>query len=661
MEEDRRLLRTTASSASRRPTISGAWATPAPAARARKSSSTRARASRAGRPDRPDEDGDRFLEFWNLVFMQYRAGRARRARAAAAPVDRHRHGARAHRGDSAGRALELRHRSVPRAHRRRRADHRRPADGPKAASHRVIADHLRASAFLVADGVLPSNEGRGYVLRRIMRRAMRHAQLLGAKDPLMWRLAPTLVREMGRAYPELLRAEALHRRNAAARGDALSRDAGARPRHPRRGDARSAAGAKLSGEVAFKLYDTYGFPLDLTEDALRARGIGVDLDGFDDAMERQRAEARKAWAGSGEAATETVWFALHERVGATISRLRDRERPRASSRAIRAGRSRGLPLDKARAASSSSTRRRSTASPAARSATSASSRGGRARRSRPTPRRSSATCFVHVGRRRGRRVVPWRLALELDVDHARRTAVRANHSATHLLHEALRQVLGDHVAQKGSLVAARPPALRLLASQADQRGGAARVESIANEIVAERTPVDTRLMAVGRGDSIGRARAVRREVRRRSARRLHGPSLGDGDRSFSVELCGGTHVARTGDIGLVTIVGEGRGRGGRAPHRGEDRRRRAPAARRASAQAARRRGAHARAAEDRRRASRPSRSASSSASWPTRAQARHGRRRIGRRRSDAARGRRREVSRAAVTGVDDEGPEVARG
>ena len=190
-------------------------------------------------------------------------------------------------------------------------------DGPQRASHRVIADHLRASAFLVADGVLPSNEGRGYVLRRIMRRAMRHAQLLGARDPLMWRLVPALAREMGQAYPELLRAEALiaetlkleetRFRATLARGLAILEEE-TRPLRP---------GGVLSGETAFKLYDTYGFPLDLTQDALRARGLSVDVDGFNAAMERQRAEARRAWAGSGEAATETVWYALRERIGAT--------------------------------------------------------------------------------------------------------------------------------------------------------------------------------------------------------------------------------------------------------------------------------------------------------------------------------------------------------
>ncbi len=191
------------------------------------------------------------------------------------------------------------------------------AEGKNKASHRVIADHLRATSFLIADGVLPSNEGRGYVLRRIMRRAMRHAQLLGARDPLMYRLVPALVREMGQAYPELVRGEALitetlkleesRFRTTLARGIGLLEDA----------TEGMGEGATLDGETAFKLYDTYGFPLDLTQDALRPRGVGVDLDAFNAAMERQKAEARANWAGSGEAATETVWFGLREKLGAT--------------------------------------------------------------------------------------------------------------------------------------------------------------------------------------------------------------------------------------------------------------------------------------------------------------------------------------------------------
>src|SRR5947209_6348448 len=269
-----------------------------------------------GPPGSPDQDGDRFVEIWNLVFMQFEqaAGGVRSAlpkpsidtgmgleRVAAVLQGKH---------DS----YEI---DLFAALIRAVADFTGvDAEGPQRASHRVIADHLRASSFLIADGVLPSNEGRGYVLRRIMRRAMRHAQLLGAREPLMWRLVPALTREMGQAYPELLRAEPLiaetlkleetRFRATLARGLAIL-DEETRDLAP---------SAKLAGETAFKLYDTYGFPLDLTQDALRARGLGVDVEGFETAMARQRAEARRAWAGSGEAATETLWFGLRERVGA---------------------------------------------------------------------------------------------------------------------------------------------------------------------------------------------------------------------------------------------------------------------------------------------------------------------------------------------------------
>src|SRR5579863_1990487 len=270
-----------------------------------------------GPPGSAEADGDRFIEIWNLVFMQFETlPGGERVNLPRPSID-------------TGMGLERIAAVLQGVHDNYDIDLFRALirasadltgvdpDGPHRASHRVIADHLRASAFLVADGVLPSNEGRGYVLRRIMRRAMRHAQILGARDPLMWRLVPALVREMGQAYPELQRAEPLiaetlkleetRFRATLARGLSILED-----------ETRDlTTGAKLAGETAFKLYDTYGFPLDLTQDALRARGLGVDVEGFQTAMERQRAEARRAWSGSGEAATETLWFALRERVGAT--------------------------------------------------------------------------------------------------------------------------------------------------------------------------------------------------------------------------------------------------------------------------------------------------------------------------------------------------------
>src|SRR5215470_9501757 len=270
-----------------------------------------------GPPGSPEEDGDRFIEIWNLVFMQYEqfAG-GRRENLPRPSVD-------------TGMGLERIAAVLQGVHDNYDVDLFRrliaasaensgaAIAGPHAVSHRVIADHLRASSFLVADGVLPSNEGRGYVLRRIMRRGMRHAHILGAKDPLMYRLVPTLVAEMGEAYPELKRAEALvsetlkleetRFRETLARGLKLLDEA----------TANMKPGDTLPGEVAFRLYDTYGFPRDLTEDALRERGMKVDIAGFDTAMARQKAEARKAWAGSGEAATDAQWFSLRGEFGAT--------------------------------------------------------------------------------------------------------------------------------------------------------------------------------------------------------------------------------------------------------------------------------------------------------------------------------------------------------
>src|SRR5471032_2721954 len=270
-----------------------------------------------GPPGSPEADGDRFIEIWNLVFMQYEqlAG-GKRTNLPHPSID-------------TGMGLERIAAVLQGTHDnygidlfvtliRAIADLTNvPADGPQKASHRVIADHLRASSFLIADGVLPSNEGRGYVLRRIMRRAMRHAELLGAREPLMWKLVPVLTREMGQAFSELIRAEALitetlkleetRFRSTLERGLAIL-------------DEKSRSlkkGAMFDGETAFTLYDTYGFPLDLTQDALRNRGISVDIASFTDAMERQRAKARASGSGSGDAATETVWLVLREKLGAT--------------------------------------------------------------------------------------------------------------------------------------------------------------------------------------------------------------------------------------------------------------------------------------------------------------------------------------------------------
>ncbi|MGJ0454434.1 MAG: alanine--tRNA ligase [Methylocystis sp.] len=511
---------------------------------------------KGGPPGSPDEDGDRFLEFWNLVFMQYeQVAPGQRAPLPRPSIDTGmglERIAALMQGVTSNYDIDL-FRALTGAV----ADFTgAPVDGPQGASHRVIADHLRAASFLVADGVTPSNEGRGYVLRRIMRRAMRHAQLLGAKEPLMWRLAPTLVAEMGQAYPELVRAQSLiadtllseetRFRATLARGLAIL-------------DEETAAlgqGDKLSGETAFKLYDTYGFPLDLTEDALRPRGIGVDKEIFNAAMERQRADARKAWAGSGETATEALWFALKERLGATEFLGYETERSEGVVTAIihDGGEAFSLKEGARGALILNQTPFYGESGGQVGDVGVMRARGVRFRVENTV--KKLGDLIVHEGVVEEGEITPG-LALELDVDHERRTQSRANHSATHILHEALRQVLGEHVAQRGSLVA--PDRLRFDFTHpkplTDEE--LARVETLANEIIQDNAPVETRVMA--QDDAI-----------RSGARALFGEKYGDEVRvvsmgplkpgaahPFSVELCGGTHVARTGDIGLVAIVGEG--------------------------------------------------------------------------------------------------------
>jgi alanyl-tRNA synthetase len=506
-----------------------------------------------GPPGSPEEDGDRFLEFWNLVFMQFEQVDAKTRVALPRPsIDT---GMGLERitailqGVTNNYDIDLFRALIHVVAELTSVDPR----GPQGASHRVIADHLRASAFLIADGVLPSNEGRGYVLRRIMRRAMRHAELLGAREPLMFKLVPTLVREMGQAYPELIRADALitetlkleetRFRNTLARGLAILDEAS---RSLKKGDI-------FDGETAFTLYDTFGFPLDLTQDALKPRGIGVDLSAFNDAMERQREKARAAWAGSGDAATEAVWFALREKVGASEFLGYETESAEGVVKALvkdgqevgelKKGESGAVVLNQTPFYGESGGQVGDTGV--------MSADGVRFRVT--DTQKKAGDVFVHAGTVEAGTLKP-EIALALEVDHARRGNVRRNHSATHLLHEALRQVLGDHVAQKGSLVA--PDRLRFDFSHPKPMGDdeIARVEDLANDRVLENAPVVTRLMAVDEAIASG-ARALFGEKYGEEVRVV---AMGEGGNSmgWSVELCGGTHVRRTGDIGIVSIVEE---------------------------------------------------------------------------------------------------------
>jgi alanyl-tRNA synthetase len=509
-----------------------------------------------GPPGSPDEDGDRFIEIWNLVFMQYEQQPGGKREPLPRPSIDTGMGlervAAVMQGVHDNYDVDLfRHLIVASAE-----ESGTPVAGPHAVSHRVIADHLRSTSFLIADGVLPSNEGRGYVLRRIMRRAMRHAHILGAKDPLMYRLVPVLVAEMGEAYPELKRAEPLisetlkleetRFRETLARGLKLLDEATANMR----------PGDTLSGDVAFRLYDTFGFPRDLTEDALRERGMKLDEASFDAAMARQRADARKAWAGSGEAATDQTWFQLREELGPTEFLGYGTEAAEGAITAI---------LKDANRVDSTS------AGETARIITNQTpfygEGGGQAGDTGAMfstlgaegtvidTEKKLGNLHIHVVQvTRGE----FRIgdAVDLRVDSERRRATRANHSATHLLHAALKHVLGPHVAQKGSLVA--PDRLRFDFSQprAMTLDELKRVEDEVNEVIRQNSDVSTRVMPTGKAIEAG-AVAMFGEKYGDEVRVLAmGQDLAAGAHPYSVELCGGTHVRRLGDIGLFTILSE---------------------------------------------------------------------------------------------------------
>ncbi len=511
-----------------------------------------------GPPGSPEEDGDRFLEFWNLVFMQFEQVTKEERQPLPRPsidtgLGLERMASILQGVDSVFETDLFRHLIEATASALGHAPEEKTA-----ASFRVIADHLRSSAFLISDGVLPSNEGRGYVLRRIMRRAMRHAQLLGARDPLMHRLVWALVREMGQAYPELVRAENLIE-------ETLRLEEARFRKTLERGlsilDEKSAGlkkGDMFDGDTAFTLYDTYGFPLDLTQDALKSRGISVDQASFTDAMDRQRAKARASWSGSGDTASENVWFPLREKLGATEFLGYDTETAEGvvtalvkdgkDADSLKTGESGAIVLNQTPFYAESGGQVGDTGLMT-----------GEGVKFRVTEtQKKVGDLFVHVGTvEQGTLKVG--TALQLDVDHARRSSIRAHHSATHLLHEALRQVLGDHIAQRGSLVA--PDRLRFdfVHPKPITAEELARVEDIANEVVLENDEVTTRLMAVD-------------DAREAGARALFGEKYGDEVRvvsmgksarehgqnalGWSVELCGGTHVRRTGDIGLISVTGE---------------------------------------------------------------------------------------------------------
>ena len=511
-----------------------------------------------GPPGSPDEDGDRFIEIWNLVFMQYeQVTKEERVDLPRPSID-------------TGMGLERIAAVLQGKHDNYDIDLMRALieasaaasgtspDGPRAVSHRVISDHLRASCFLIADGVLPSNEGRGYVLRRIMRRAMRHAHMLGAKDPVMHRLVPTLVDQMGQAFPELGRAQSLMEETLKLEETRFKETLGRGLRLLSEATGQLKGDAPLPGEVAFKLYDTYGFPLDLTQDILRGEGRTVDLAGYDAAMERQRAAARQAWAGSGETATETLWFELRERLGATEFLGYDSEAAEGVVQAIVRD---GEEVHEAGEGDSIHFLANQTPfyaeSGGQQGDSGIAESGGGARLRILDTQKKLGDLHVHTAE-----VVSGSLhagdRVELSVDHERRSALRAHHSATHLLHEALRQRLGDHVTQKGSLVA--PDRLRFDISHPKplELEDIRSVETMVNQRIRTNAEVVTRFMtpdeAIAAGALALFGEKYGDEVRVVS---MGGEDATKGEgRAFSTELCGGTHVVRTGDIGFFKVTGE---------------------------------------------------------------------------------------------------------
>ncbi|MBC7102149.1 MAG: alanine--tRNA ligase [Parvibaculum sp.] len=510
-----------------------------------------------GPPGSPDEDGDRFIEIWNLVFMQYEQhGDGSRTGLPKPSID-------------TGMGLERIAAVLQGTHDNYSTDLMRSLivasadasnsdpDGPHSVSHRVIADHLRSTSFLIADGVMPSNEGRGYVLRRIMRRAMRHAQIVGVAEPLMYRLVPALVRQMGDAYPELRRAEALVTETLKLE-ETRFRDTLARGLRLLDEEVEALGGKSvLPGEVAFKLYDTYGFPLDLTQDALRSRGLRVDQTGFDAAMAKQRQDARAAWAGSGEKATEAVWFELREKAGATEFLGYESEIAEGQVVALLVD---GKPVGKIAAGEEAAIVTNQTPF----YGESGGQVGDTGIIFSPDGAefpvidtvKKLGDMHVHLGKlARGQLAVGD--IVEMKVDKGLRDATRANHSATHLLHEALRRVLGPHVTQKGSMVG--PERLRFDFSHPKPMTAEeiAEVETIVNRVIRQNAEVSTRLMTPDDAIAAG-------------ALALFGEKYGDEVRvlamgldeakdngTYSVELCGGTHVRRAGDIAIFKIVSEG--------------------------------------------------------------------------------------------------------
>ena len=511
-----------------------------------------------GPPGSPDEDGDRFVEIWNLVFMQFDS------QADGSRVDLPKPSI------DTGMGLERIAAVLQGTHDNYKTDLMRrlieqvaeltsvDPDGPQSASHRVIADHLRSSAFLIADGVLPAKDGRGYVLRRIMRRAMRHAHLLGAQEPLMYRLVGELNALMAGAYPELTRAEALITETLKHEETRFKQTLERGLKLLDEETETLKAGDALPGEVAFKLYDTYGFPLDLTEDALRARDLGVDHEGFNAAMDRQKAEARANWAGSGDAATETLWFELRDELGATDFLGYEAEQAEGVVTALVKDGERVDTLGPGEEGLLVTNQTPFYGESGGQVGDQGVLSAGDTVLTVTDTAKKLGDLHVHAVKvEKG--AVKTGDVLDMAVDHQKRTQTRANHSATHVLHEALRRVLGDHVAQKGSLVS--PDRLRFDFAHPKpvSPDEIAATEADVNRMIRQNAAVETRLMTPDEAIEAG-ALALFGEKYGDEVRVLSmgaDPAATTRSGAYSVELCGGTHVRRLGDIALFKIVSEG--------------------------------------------------------------------------------------------------------
>ena len=511
-----------------------------------------------GPPGSPEEDGDRFVEIWNLVFMQneqFEDGSMielpNQSIDTGMGIERV---AALLQGTNDNYSTDLIRSLIEASADATSSD----PDGPGKTHHRVIADHLRSTSFLIADGVMPSNDGRGYVLRRIMRRAMRHAHLLGAKDPVMHKLVPALVSQMGAAYPELTQAQAMIQETLLQEETRFKQtlDRGLKLLDDELSKLDN--GAALPGDAAFKLYDTYGFPLDLTQDALREKGRIVDTAGFESAMAEQKAKARAAWAGSGEAADATIWYDVADQHGTTDFLGYDTETAEGQIQALIAGSdqiSTAKVADQVQIVLNQTPFYAESGGQIGDTGVIKTETGV----AKVTDTKKVAGVYIHFATVAEGEIAKGQGAV-LTVDHSRRSAIRANHSATHLLHEALRRALGEHVAQRGSLNADDRLRFDFSHSKALSASELRQVEAEVNQFIRQNTRVETRIMTPDDARGLG-AQALfgekyGDEVRVVSMGILDGSGKGADGKTYSLELCGGTHVRQTGDIGAFVALSD---------------------------------------------------------------------------------------------------------